>query len=148
MINLTPNALLLIAAMLLQGALALGLLVYLGTVRVPMVMRGDVRMRDIAVDRGGWPEREHKVSNAFDNQFQLPILFYVACLLALVFGATLIEVVLAFAFVVTRYLHAFIHVTTNHVIRRFSAFTAGLVLLCLLWVDLLVRLFLAATGVN
>ncbi|MDB5542089.1 MAG: hypothetical protein JWQ89_3816 [Devosia sp.] len=145
---LTPNALWLVAAILAQGGLALGLLWYLGTIRLPMVARGEVKIGDIALSREGWPERERKVSNAFDNQFQLPVLFYVACLLAIGFGANLLEVLLALAFVVSRYVHAFIHVTTNHVVRRFWAHFAGLVVLCLLWLDLLVRLICLAFGAN
>lgn len=146
--QLAANTLWLIAAMLAQGALALGLLWYLGFVRVPMILNGKVNVRDIATDRGGWPEHERKVSNAFDNQFQLPLLFYVGSLVAIGFGATLIEVALAFAFVLSRFVHAFIHVTSNHVIRRFYAYTAGLVLLCLLWLDLAIRLVLIALGGN
>ena len=145
---MAPNAPWLAIAMLLQGALALGLLWYLGKVRIPLVVDGKVKVRDIAVDRGGWPEAEHKVSNAFDNQFQLPVLFYVACLLALWLGPTLLELVLAYAFVATRYVHAFIHITTNNVVRRFAAYTAGLVVLCVLWVDLVVRTLLVAFGAN
>ena len=145
---MTPNALWLVGAMLLQGALALGLLWYLGTIRIPMVMQGKVRISDIAVDRGNWPEHEHNASNAFDNQFQLPVLFYVACLIAIGFGATLLEVLLALAFVVTRYVHAVIHVSSNDVPRRFFAYFAGLLVLCLFWVDLIVRLLLVAAGVN
>lgn len=132
--------------MLLQGALALGLIWYLGMVRVPMVINGQVKVRNIATDRSGWPEPERKVSNAVDNQFQLPVLFHVACLVAIAFGATPIEVALALAFVVSRYVHAFIHITSNHVMQRFWAYTAGLALLCGLWLDLAVRLILAATG--
>ena len=145
---LTPNALWLAAAMLAQGALALGLLWYLGSIRIPMILRGEVRIDRIALDRGGWPERERKVSNAFDNQFQLPVLFHVGCITAIGFGATIVEVALALAFVVSRYVHAVIHVTSNHVVRRFVAYTVGLVLLCLLWVDLLVRLLLVAFGAS
>lgn len=145
---MAPNALWLIGAMLLQGGLALGLLWYVGTIRIPMVTRGEVRMENIALDRSGWPEQARKVSNAFDNQFQLPVLLYVACFLAIGFSATLLEVLLAVAFVVTRYVHAIIHVTTNNVPHRFAAYTAGLVVLCLFWVDLLVRLLLVATGVS
>ena len=87
-----------------------------------------------------------QLGNAVDNQFQLPVLFYVACLIAIGFGATLLEVLLAAAFVVTRYVHAFIHVTSNNVVRRFAASTAGLVLLCLFWLDLLVRALVLAFG--
>jgi hypothetical protein len=43
--------------------------------------------------------------------------------------------------------HAWIHLTDNHVIRRFWAYAAGFILLCLLWLDLAVRLLLNAMGV-
>ena len=134
------------AALLLQGLLALAVLVYLGTVRLPMIARGEVRVHQIALDRGGWPERERRVSNAFDNQFQLPVLLYLGGILAILFGATWFEALLACLFVASRFVHAYIHVTDNHVIRRFIAFCAGLAILVLLWLDLLVRLILAATG--
>jgi len=137
------NSLWLIAAILAQGVLALGLLWYLGTIRIPMVMKGEVRIDDVALERKAWPKREWQASNAFDNQFQLPVLFYVAAALALYFGATILEVVLAWFFVLTRYVHAFVHVTDNHVIRRFVAYFAGLAVLCLFWLDLAVRLILA-----
>ncbi|MDF2983212.1 MAG: hypothetical protein K0Q69_2984 [Devosia sp.] len=133
----------LIAAILAQGALALGLLWYLGAIRIPMVMKGEVRIDDIALERKGWPKREWLASNAFDNQFQLPVLFYVGAGLALYFGPTLLEIVLAWLFVVSRYAHAFVHVTDNHVIRRFAAYFVGLLLLCVFWLDLAVRLLLA-----
>lgn len=81
--SLSAGTLWLIGAVLAQGALALGLLFYLGSIRVPMILRGEVRTEAIAVNREGWPKREWQVSNAFDNQFQLPVLFYVAAALAL-----------------------------------------------------------------
>ena len=63
--------------------------------------------------------------------------------MALHFGPTLLEIVLAWLFVVSRYAHAFVHVTDNHVIRRFAAYFVGLLLLCVFWLDLAVRLLLA-----
>jgi len=143
---MTGSSLSLIFVMLAQGALALALLIHLGWHRIPMVLNGKVRVEDIALDKERWPERARQASNAFDNQFQLPVLFYVACLIAVGFGATPFEVVVAALFVVSRYVHAFIHVTSNHVIRRFQAYLAGVVLLCVLWVDLAVRLVQVASG--
>lgn len=145
---MTANALWLVFAMLAQGGLALALLIYLGTIRIPMVTRGEVRIEDIELGNEGWPKREHQASNAFDNQFQLPVLFYAACLVAIAFGPTLFEVLLALAFVVSRYVHAFIHVTSNAVVRRFSAYAVGFAVLCVFWADLLVRLLLAAFGAS
>lgn len=135
----------LIFAMLAQGALALGLVWYLGSIRIPMILRGEVSIRDIALSRQGWPEREKQVSNAVDNQFQLPLLFYVACGLALALGPTWFDLGLAWAFVVSRYLHAAIHITDNNVIRRFWAYTVGLGILTVFWLVLVLQLMAVAS---
>ena len=141
---MTGNSLWLIFAMLAQGVLALALLWHLGMHRIPMVLRGKVRIEDVALDKEAWPERARQASNAFDNQFQLPVLFYVACFVALAFGPTLFEVVLAALFVLSRYVHAAIHITSNHVMSRFQAYVAGFAVLSVLWGELLVRLLLIA----
>ena len=99
---MTPATIALIAAALAQGAIALVLLFMLGAIRVPMVTSGKMPVAKVALSREPWPEHEKKVANAFDNQFQLPVLFYVAIGLTLYFGATWIEVVLAWLFVVSR----------------------------------------------
>lgn len=138
----------LLAALLLQGGLALAILLYLGFIRVPLITRGDVHLRDIALSRSGWPERAQQVANAFDNQFQLPLLLYVAGFTAFYLGPTLFEVLLAWLFVVSRFAHAYVHVTDNHVIRRFIAYTTGVGLLILLWTELLVRVLLGILGIS
>jgi hypothetical protein len=135
----------LIVSMLAQGALALGLVWYLGSIRIPMILRGEVSIRDIALSRQGWPEREKQVSNAVDNQFQLPLLFYVACGLALALGPTWFDLGLAWAFVISRYLHAAIHITDNNVIRRFWAYTVGLGILTVFWLVLVLQLMAVAS---
>ena len=139
-------AALVVAAMLTQGAVALVLLWLLGAIRVPLVASGDMPVKDIALSRDPWPEHEKKVANAFDNQFQLPVLFYVACGLALYFGSGWIEAILAWLFVLSRVVHAVIFATRNRVYRRFFAYTFGYGVLGLLWLDLAVRLVLIAFG--
>ena len=128
------------AAAFLQVALVLGLLGYLGWIRVPLVMRGEVKLGDVALSRDPWPEREKQVSNAVDNQFQLPTLFYIGVLCVLATSATVLDVILCWAFVITRYIHAFIFVTDNNVVRRFFAYSAGYFVLCLFWLMLAFRL--------
>lgn len=135
-----------IAAMLVQGALAIGLLWYLGTIRIPMVMRGEVRVGDIALERDNWPERARQVANAVDNQFQLPLLFYLACIVSIVLGPTWFDLLFAWAFVASRYVHSAIHITDNNVVRRFSAFTAGLAVLTLFWIALAFQLLAVSGG--
>src|SRR5262249_45817463 len=122
---MSPNAVWVVAAMLAQGAIALLLLLVLGAIRVPMVARGDLPIDRIALSREPWPEEEKRVSNAFDNQFQLPVLFYVACGLALYFAPTIIEVVLAWLFVLSRIVHAVVFATRNNVYQRFFAYSFG-----------------------
>ena len=136
----------LIAAALLQGALALVLLWILGAIRVPLVVSGKMPVSQIALSREPWPEHEKRVSNAFDNQFQLPLLFYVASGLTLYFGTGWIEVALAWLFVLSRIVHAVIFATRNRVYWRFFAYTFGYGLLVLWWIDLVVRLVLITIG--
>ncbi|RUT28556.1 MAPEG family protein [Arsenicitalea aurantiaca] len=134
----------LIGAALAQGLLAFVILWVMGSVRLPLIARGKVSVAKIALDKGAWPENAQKLSNAFDNQFQLPVLFYVAVMIALHLGAGALEAVLAWAFVGSRIVHAFIHTTTNQVFQRFWAFIAGMAILFCLWVVLIVRLILIA----
>ena len=135
---------LLILAIAAQVLLTLGILVWMGFERVPRVARGEIAVKDIAVERQGYPLRARLLSNNFDNQFQLPVLFYVAALLLRWSGhAGWVELVLAWLFVALRYGHAAVHVTTNRVYRRFFTYTAGLVVLAVLWVWLVVRLILS-----
>ncbi len=115
-----------------QVLLTLGLLFYLGAARARAVKSRQVRLRDVALSTDKYPVRAQQVSNAFSNQFQLPVLFYFAIAISLLLGpAPLAEVALAWGFVLLRYLHAAVHVTSNDVRRRFFVFQTGLVVLCL-----------------
>ena len=138
----------LLLAIALQVLLALGILVWMGFERVPRVARGEIAVADIAVDRQVYPLQARLLSNSFDNQFQLPVLFYVAALLALwAGGAGWIEVILAWLFVALRYFHAGVHVTSNRVYLRFTLYAAGLVVLGLLWLWLVLRLVILAPSI-
>lgn len=135
---------LMLLAIAAQVLLTIIIVLLMGRERVPRVARGEIGVADIAVDSDAWPLRARLLSNSFDNQFQLPVLFYVAALLALWAGApTWAEVVFAWLFVVLRYLHAAIHITSNNVYQRFAAYTAGLAVLAVLWLMLLIRLLTA-----
>ena len=137
-----------LAPLFVLVALTFLLMFWTGGVRTASIKSGETRARDIVLGQDNWPPRVLQIGNAYNNQFQLPVLFYVASLVALWLGPTLLELVLAYAFVATRYVHAAIHITTNNVVRRFAAYTAGLVVLCVFWADLLVRTLLIAFGAN
>ena len=60
------------------------LLVALGRTRFAAGRRGEVRIADIALDDRPWPDSVRKISNAYNNQFQLPLLFIAATILAII----------------------------------------------------------------
>jgi hypothetical protein len=80
------------------------------------------------------PEGSASVAANLMNQFELPVLFHVVCLaLFATNGVSYIAVTLAWLFVLARYMHAFVHVTSNDLRYRSPAFAAGFVILVVLW---------------
>lgn len=144
---MNPTTVLLFAA-LLQGALALCLLYWLGFKRLPLVAARKIKIGDIALSQEPWPDDAKQASNAFSNQFQLPILFYVATGIAIYLGAGWIDASLAIVFVLSRIAHALVFITTNQVIHRFTLYVIGFVVLVLWWTFLVGRVAVSLFGVN
>ncbi len=128
-----------------QVLLTLALMLWMGRARVRTVRAERVHIRDIALSGDAWPEDVRKISNNVHNQFERPILFFVLCGTATYLGVTgILMAFLAWAYVATRLVHTFIHVTTNRVRDRFYAFAAGMVVLFAMWLMVAVRLVGAA----
>jgi len=127
-----------------QVGLTFFLLFWMGAVRLRALKGREVRLGDIALRQPAWPERPTQISNAYDNQFQLPVLFYSLVPLALITRkADLLFVVLSWIFVATRLAHAAIHTTSNNVQQRFMAFLAGAVVLLIMWIVFAAHILLA-----
>ena len=76
-------------------------------------------------------------ANTFSNLFESPVLFYLAILLTLILMLQdSILVILAWAYVASRYMHSFIHVSYNRVMHRFSVFVLSCFILLGIWVRL------------
>jgi hypothetical protein len=132
-----------LAPLFVQVLLTFGLLLWMGGRRLAVVRASAVRRQDVSLGQKAWPERAQQVSNAFSNQFELPILFYVLVALALFTRkADLLFVVLSWVFVVTRIVHAGIYATVNDVPKRFGAFLAGALVLMLMWAIFAARILL------
>ena len=81
------------------------------------------------------PAESLVVRNSLANQFELPLLFHVCCILLYTTQAdNLPAVILAWIFVVSRYAHAFVHVTSNDLRYRSPLFALGFVALVGMWV--------------
>ena len=104
---------------------------------------GEVKARDVALREPNWPPHIIQIGNAYHNQLELPVLFYVLTILAWVTRhADLLFVVLAWIFVVSRLAHAYIHVTDNDVNRRGPAFGVGALVLSIMWLIFMIRILL------
>lgn len=112
--------------------------------RTSSLQHGETRLKDIALREPNWPVRATQFGYAFANQFELPVLFYVLTILEIVTRhADLLFVLLAWIFVLTRVLHAWVHVTNNNVRVRGAFYGVGAIILVIMWVIYIVRILLA-----
>jgi hypothetical protein len=126
-----------------QVVLTFVLLFWAGHLRVGAVRRREVHLRDVALREPNWGPGETKAANAYHNQLELPVLFYVLTILAwLTKQADLLFVVLAWVFVALRVIHAAIHVTGNDVRQRFFAFAASALVLAIMWTIFIVGILI------
>ena len=101
---------------------------------------------DIAMGRYPWPEDAEKRAHNQRNQFELPVLFYAVTGFALVLGAAdAMMVVLAWAFVASRVVHAAIHIGPNKVRWRGPVFILGFLIVTAMWVDLFIFVVMRST---
>lgn len=87
------------------------------------------------------PEHIKAGARHYANCFELPVLFYVACLVAMLLQQqqSVILITLAWAFVAFRVVHAVIHMTYNNVLHRMTAFWGGVLVLLGMWIVLLLH---------
>jgi hypothetical protein len=126
-----------------QVGLTFFLMCWMSFVRTSSITRGEIKMRDIALGQPAWSEPATKIGNAFRSQFELPVLFYVLVVLAIIARkADYLFVVMAWIFVASRIVHAAIHTGSNHVAHRFYAFAVGAIVLMVMWIIFAVRVLL------
>lgn len=124
-----------------QVALTFGLLLWMGRLRMGALRSGSIKQEDIALRQPNWPKRTTQIANCFQNQLELPFLFYVLVALVLVTSTnSLVFVVLAWVFVASRLLHAYIHTGHNEVLQRGTALGVGVVALAAMWIIFAVRI--------
>ncbi len=115
---------------LAQIFLILTMYILLGYRKAKAVKTGGVNLKATALDNKAWPDSVLKVSNNIDNQFEIPIVFFVLCLLFNTIGKVDAVVLgLAWAYVISRYVHAYVHVGSNYVPLRMRIFAFGCLVL-------------------
>jgi hypothetical protein len=118
--------------------------IMLATVRTPLLTSGEVRPDAVSLRQPNWPPHALQFGYSFQNQFELPLLFYVLTILAIITKqADLVFVVLAWVFVLARVVHAVVHVTSNQLRQRFFAFAVSVLVLAIMWVIFIVRILIS-----
>ena len=119
----------LILPMTAHVALAAFLYVLLTMVRAPSVW-GNGRLPD---GSNPWAGFERRISANLSNQFEWPVLFYVACLLLLQREPSDIAITLAWTFVGGRVLHSLVQILTTNIRLRELVFTVNFLAVLGLW---------------
>ncbi len=116
------------------------LLIYvrLINVKVRELKAGKVDRPRRGLHEDAWPDSVLQINNNLRNQFELPVLFYIVCFVLWALEAVgTLALVAAWLFVVSRFAHAWVHLTSNYIPNRRRLFTVG-------WWVLLFMVLLAA----
>jgi hypothetical protein len=126
---------------ILCPSIALAAWTFLVLLLIPFVRVRSVRRREISPNDFKFGESQAVPPNVsipnrnYMNLLELPMLFYVVCLILYVTaGASRLAILVAWAYVALRVVHSLIHLTYNHVLHRLSAFTLSNIALVSLWV--------------
>ena len=126
----------------LQVFLTFAILIAMGPARSQSLRASRTPMsdRDLALGQNTWSDAATKRANCFKNQFELPVLFYAAVAFALLLKqADALMLALAWAFALSRVVHAAIHVGINNVTWRAIAYLVGAAALLTMWIVLAIR---------
>lgn len=114
----------------------------MGRARTAAIRDGRARIPEIALDNTRWPDDVRKLANNYDNQFQVPMLFYAVLPLLIVTAlADAVSVVLAWAFLAGRIAHSLVHTGSNNVMRRFYGFVLSFLAVAAMWAWFALRLY-------
>ena len=123
--------------------LTFALLLAMASARTRALSRREISFKDIALGQQNWPQRATQIGNCFKNQFEVPVLFYVLIALALPLRhADLFIVLMSWVFVVTRFAHAGVFVSSNDLGRRSTIWLAGVLVLLAMWIYFALRMLL------
>lgn len=126
--------------MIAHVALVYGIYLLMAVRRSAAVKAGSAKVSQFRENRDE-PAESLFVRNNLANQFELPVLFHICCLaLYATAAAGFWAVLLAWLFVLSRYVHCFIHVTSNRIRFRQPAFTLGFLALGAMWIALAIHI--------
>lgn len=130
-----------ILAMFTQVTLSLVVMLIMGKRRFAAAKNKQLDLSDfktMQLDKAG--DTIRVADRNFSNQFEIPVLFYAGCLLALLLNsASTLVAILACLFVATRIVHSVIHLGKNNVRARFNVFLLGCICVFSIWLAMVWR---------
>ena len=117
-------------------------LIYMATM---YTLNKDVKLSQFRIYEGIFPDRLRSARQQFQNMFEIPILFYLLCLLNIFFkNYDQFDIIICWCFVVFRVIHFFIRLQnqkTINVIPRILVFIISLIFLTIGWVNFIINTF-------
>ncbi len=108
--------------------------------RKKAVTRKEINASHFRCFQGDTTERLATIGNHFNNQFQMPIIFWIVCAIALSLNTvSYLTIVLAITFFISRLIHSYIFLTKNNVLRRAMFFAIGILCINALFLEIIIR---------
>ena len=78
------------------------------------------------------------IQNHFSNQFEVPVVFFITCVAAVILNAAdILTYVLGCLFILSRFCHSYIHLGKNELRLRAGVYFSGILLIIAMWVRIL-----------
>ena len=110
-------------------------LLYMATM---YTLNKDVKLSQFRINEGKFPDRLRSARQHYQNMFEIPILFYLLCLLNIFFNNyTQFDIILAWGFVMFRIIHFFVRIQNQknvNIMPRTIVFVISLVFLTIAWI--------------
>jgi len=121
-------------------------LLYFNTIAV---LTGEVHIKHFRLFDEGMPKKNQAMAQHYKNMFEMPILFYLLCILLIVNNmATPLDVQLAWGFVIFRILHSIVRIPNRNVHPRFALFTGSYIMLVAGWIHFALQLLITNAIIN
>ncbi len=128
----------------LIGMVALTLLV---TIRllyfaINSTLTGKVHIKQFRIYDGEFPANFQSARQHYKNMFEMPILFYILCILLIINNNyTQFDVIVAWGFVLFRVLHSLARIPNRDVNLRFGLFAGSFIMLVIGWINFSLKYF-------
>ena len=126
--------------MVLLNLFSIFRLIYMATM---YTLNKDVKLGQFRIYEGEFPDRLRSARQQFQNMLEIPILFYLLCLLNIFFeNYNQFDIILCWFFVVFRVIHFFIRLKnqkTINVIPRTLVFIISLIFLTIGWFSFIIN---------